>query len=316
MNQVKYLKNKNILITGITGFIGSSLTRKLSRLGSNVYGTSRTHEKGNTYKIDIQNFDELNQFIKDKKIDICFHLAGESLVESGQKDPHKTFDSNISGTLNILESARKNNLKKVVISSSAHVYGDHTPPCSEIDIPQPSRPYETSKLCIDLIAQSYARTFNLPIFIPRFVNIYGPGDKNLNRLVPATMMTVAKGENPKMWGGGAIRDYLYIGDAVNALISLACANSKAGENGIIFNFGSDNRISVEELIQKIIDVSGNGLKINKVPSSRKNEILRQYVSWKKAKETLGWSPKTTLNKGLKLTYNWYKSQQLKEGNYE
>ncbi|MBT3249260.1 MAG: NAD-dependent epimerase/dehydratase family protein [Candidatus Pacebacteria bacterium] len=311
MNQAQYLKNKNVLITGMTGFIGSRLAMKLSRMGANVFGTSRTYEKNNIYRLDIQSFDEVNQLIKDKKIDICFHLAGEAIVEAGQKDPYGTFDSNISSTLNILESARQNKLKKVVISSTAHVYGDHTPPCSEIDIPQPSRPYETSKLCIDLIAQSYAKTYDLPIFIPRFVNIYGPGDKNLNRLIPATIRTVIMGKNPKMWGGGAIRDYLYIDDAVSALIHLASANSKASKNGIIFNFGADNRISVEELIGKIISTSEKELKIDKVPSSRKDEILRQYVSWKKAKETLEWSPKTNLDKGLKLTYNWYKKQQDK-----
>jgi len=312
MKSFSNLKNKNILITGITGFIGSNLSKKLTEIGANVFGISRSNQNDYIEKIDLQNLEELDRYMKEKKITICFHLAGESIVESGQKHPHNTFQSNILSTLNILETAKINNLEKIIISSSAHVYGKHTPPCTELDIPKPSIPYETSKLCADLISQSYATTYGLPIFIPRFVNVYGPGDANISRLIPNTINSILLDKNPTMWGGKALRDYIYIDDVVSAYLHLACANKNIAGNKIIFNFGSNNIVSVSEVITTLIDVSGKNLKIVRIPSNRDNEITKQYVSWDKANKLLGWSPNVSLDKGLALTYQWYKNQIIKK----
>ncbi len=303
----KYFKNKNILITGITGFIGSHLSKRLEIFGANVYGISHSKEGENIFKINVTEYSTLDEIIKKKKIDICFHLAAESLVESGQADPYQTFKVNTLGTLNILEIARKNNIKKLIIASTAHVYGNNKLPFREIYQPKPSRPYETSKTCTDLVAQSYADTFNLPVLIPRFINIYGPEDLNFNRLIPKTIKSILDDEAPVMWGGGATRDYLYIDDAIHAYLCLAEINmEKVGENRI-FNFGSNNIISVKDLMQKLIDISGKNLKIQKIEDGRENEIKKQYVSWTKAKRILHWQPSTDLNEGLRNTLSWYQS---------
>jgi len=300
------LRGKRVLITGITGFVGSNLAKKLRSLGGIVYGISRSlaSDKRNL-RANMLDYSVINNFIKDSNIKICFHLAGESLVEVGQKDPYLTFKINTEGTLNILEIARKNTMEKIIIASTAHVYGNNKLPYLEEYTPKPSRPYETSKACTDLIAQSYANTFELPVLIPRFVNIYGPGDLNFSRLIPKTIKAVLSNTTPKMWGGKAIRDYLYIDDAISAYLKLAEIDISLIGNNRIFNFGSNNKISVENLINKIINLLGKKVTIGKIDEGRASEIKSQYVSFRKSTKVLGWKPRTTLEKGLRKTLRWY-----------
>lgn len=307
----QYFRNKNVLITGIAGFVGSHLTKRLAAFGANIYGISKkeaeiTINAKKILKVNIADHAAVKRFIKDSKINICFHLAGESIVESGQKDPYNTFKVNIEGMLNILDSALKYNMEKIIIASTSHVYGKNKVPYFESYMPRPTRPYETSKACTDLIAQSYAETFNLPVLIPRFVNIYGPGDLNFDRLIPKTIKSVLSNKSPKMWGGDIVRDYLFIDDAIEAYLMLGKLDIKKVKGGRVFNFGSDNVISVSNLIRKIIEISGKPLMVEKIEDIRLGEIKSQYVSWRKANKLLGWTPKATLSDGLAKTIKWYK----------
>lgn len=304
MSEVNF-KNKNILITGINGFVGKHLYRRLSLLGANVFGISTKIDNKNVSKVNILDYESLERVVKEKKIQICYHLAGESLVESGQSDPLNTFKLNIDGTLNTLEIARKNNLERVIIASTSHVYGKNEVPYLESYTPRPSRPYETSKACTDLIAQSYSETFNLPVLIPRFVNIYGPGDLNFTRLIPKTIKAILLGTPPEMWGGEALREYLFIDDAIDAYLKLANLDLDLIRENRVFNFGSGNIITVSELINKIIKLSNKKIAIRKIARGRTLEIERQYVSFEKAKRILKWEPKTNLDEGLKKTISWY-----------
>ncbi len=300
------LKNKRILITGINGFVGKALKKRLSSLGAKVFGISKsTGGNDKILKSNILDHEKVDKFIKDSNIQICFHLASESLVEEGQLNPYETFKVNMEGTLNILESARKNKLEKVIIASTSHVYGKNEVPYIESYMPRPTRPYETSKACTDLIAQSYAKSFNLSILIPRFVNIYGPGDLHFQRLIPKTIKSVSEDLSPKMWGGKAIRDYLFIDDAIDAYLLLAKTEIKKTDENGVFNFGGNSIISVENLIKKIINVSGKKIEIKKVDEERKGEIESQYVSFDKATKLLGWKPKVNLDEGLRRTVDWY-----------
>jgi len=323
--EINYFKERKILITGITGFVGRALSDRLSSLGAIIYGISRSvNNDARNLNADILDYPKINKFIKDSKIKICFHLASKALVESGQENPYQTFKINTEGTLNILESARNNNLDRIIVASTSHVYGKNKVPYLESYMPRPTRPYETSKACTDLIAQSYADTFNLPVLIPRFVNIYGPNDLNFDRLIPKTIRSVLSNQQPKMWDGTAKRDYLFIDDqqpkmwdgtakrdylfiddAIQAYLLLAKVNMKKVENNRVFNFGSSNIITVSEVIKKIIDISKKQLEIEKIDDLRMNEIKSQYVSWKKAKQLLGWEPKVDLDLGLKRTVAWY-----------
>jgi len=300
----KLLQSKNILITGISGFVGQHLEKKLIENGANVYGISRGANK-KYINGDITDYAFLRNIIKNKNIQICFHLAGEALVETGQSNPYKTFHTNLLGTLNVLELARKYKLEKVIIASTSHVYGDNKVPYFEKYAARPSRPYETSKTCTDLIAQSYAETFLVPVLIPRFVNIYGPGDINFSRLIPKTIRNIFLNNALTMWGGDSIRQYLYIDDAVDAYLALAVLDMSSVGKNRIFNFGSFDKISVRQLVEKVIKISGKNAQIKTIDDEREAEIKEQYVSWYKARKLLKWVPKTSLEKGLLKTVRWF-----------
>jgi CDP-glucose 4,6-dehydratase len=305
-NTMNFWKNKKVLITGIQGFVGSHLAQALQKKGAIVWGISRSVEKENVLKANIIDYSRIDEIIKEKHIAICFHLAAESIVESGQEDPYQTLKINILGTLNILESARKNKLEKVIIASTVHVYGDNPLPFKEEYTPRPTRPYETSKTCLDIIAQSYTETFHLPVLTSRFCNIYGPGDRNYNRLIPKTIKSVLNNKEPLMWGGRSLRDYLYIDDVISAYLKLAEIDVSIVGKNRIFNFGTGEHYTVEEVIKKIIRVAGKDTKIKKIQEERTNEIIKQYVSSRKAKKLLDWSSKIRLEEGLKKTVIWYR----------
>ena len=305
MNFRNDMKNKKFLITGISGFVGSHLAKKLQTMGAMVYGTSRKKSARNIFPLNLLNRFALAKILKDRKIDICIHLGGISIVQKGQLNPYTTFKTNIQATLNILECCRKFGLEKVIIPSTSHVYGENSVPFLEDYPAKPSRPYETSKTAADLISQSYAETFDLPVFIPRFVNIYGPGDLHFNRLIPKTIKSALQGHPPTMWGGKAKRSFLYIDDAVDAYIKLIRQIPDSGSNRI-FNFGTDEIISVENLIKKIIYLTSGSQPIQRTEEDRQHEIPVQYVSWKKAKKMLGWKPKVSLDRGLIKTIRWYR----------
>lgn len=303
---MSYWKGKTVLITGMQGFVGSHLAKALEKKGATVWGISRTVKKGNILKANIIEYSKIDEIIKKKKIAICFHLAAESIVESGQEDPYQTLKINTLGTLNILECARKNNLEKVIIASTVHVYGDNPLPFKEEYTPRPTRPYETSKTCLDLIAQSYIETFDLPVLISRFCNIYGPGDKNFNRLIPKTIKSVLNNDRPLMWGGKSLRDYLYIDDVISAYLKLAEVSTPSVGKNRIFNFGTGDHYTVEQVIKKIIQLSGKDVTIKRITEGRSNEILRQYVSSAKAERVLNWTPKVSFEQGLSKTILWYR----------
>lgn len=298
-------KNKNVLVTGITGFVGSRLAERLTSLGALVYGISKSKSDKRIVKTSILNYSVINEFIKSKNIHICFHLAGESLVEAGQSDPYDTFKINTEGTLNILECARKNNLERIIVASTTHVYGNNKLPYVERYTPKPSRPYETSKACTDLIAQSYADSFNLPVLIPRFVNIYGPHDLNFTRLIPKIMKQIITIGKITMWGGNAIRDFIYIDDAIDAYIKLGTVNIETIEGNRIFNFGGGNKMSIKELVDKMVQISHKDIEVERIKDMREDEIKSQYVSFTKARKWLRWKPKVSLEEGLQQCYNWY-----------
>lgn len=303
--QGSFFKGKKILITGSSGFVGSHLSVRLKELGAEIYGISKSAKTKDILKVDVLDYERLHKITREREIEICFHLAAESLVETGQEDPYETFKVNIEGTLNILECARKNRLKKIIIASTVHVYGKNRVPYLERYTPKPSRPYETSKTCTDLIAQSYAYTYQLPVLIPRFVNIYGPGDLHFTRLIPKTIQAIMLGNMLTLWGGEAVREYLFIDDAIDAYLCLAQAPLPKSSDNRIFNFGSGNRISVESLIEKIVTLSGKKLPIKRVVGGRKLEIPSQYVSSRKAQKILGWKAKVPFDEGLRRTYAWY-----------
>lgn len=307
-----FWQGKPVLVTGASGFVGSHLANQLLVKKSKVITLSQKGAKHSAQIINeigsVENFENLNKIIKKHKIELIFHLAAQPIVEIGQANPIKTFEVNIRGTWNVLESARENNIQKVIIASTVHVYGDNPKvPFKEKYFPQPSRPYETSKACADLLAQSFADTYNLPVEIPRFVNIYGPGDFNFSRLIPKVIKSILSGQQPEVWDIGSVRDFLYIDDAINAYLLLAQKHLDNGKRLRVFNFGTGKPIQIYDLVKKIIQLTKREIevKMENPPEERFNEIKKQFVSIAKAKRELGWQPLVDLEEGLSKTIKWY-----------
>lgn len=302
-----FWKNKSVLITGASGFIGTHLSTYLLDKGAHVVMLDKYAKNDSVLPLNTSYNHSLAAIFHKTKFFACFHLAGVSIVEKGKESPYHTFRINLLSALNILEQCRLWKVQRIIIASTAHVYGDAQVPTTEDEPPRPSRPYETSKTCTDIMAQSYADTFHLPVLIPRFVNIYGPGDTHFTRLIPKTIHAVLHDNKPSMWGGKATREYLYIDDAVRAYDCLGKISDANLEHNRIYNFGTGECVSVQDLIKKIIALSGKNTSIKRSHYGRDDEITAQQVSWSKAKRVLKWKPENSLDEGLIKTIEWYRT---------
>lgn len=320
-----FWKNKTVLVTGGGGFVGSHLVIRLVELGANkIVVLERAHPKKNSIKLltknvveyvtgDVSNTRFVEVLFKKHQFDLCFHLAAQPLVSQGGLSPLSTMEINIMGTVNILESARQHRVKGVVLASTTHVYGNNVVPFLEEYFPRPSSPYETSKACADMLAQTYALYYKLPVAIGRFVNIYGPGDIN-ERIVPRSIQLILQGQKPEIFNDKVNRDFLYIDDAISGYVSLAEKIVKLGKENanIIYNFGTGRHYSSKHIVETILRLMDRtDIKPIYVKSKRKQEIIDQYVSIKKIKKALHWDPKYSLEDGLKETIKWHTSEWKK-----
>jgi len=307
------LKSKNILVTGGAGFIGSHLVDRLIEEGGRVVvidnlssgRKENLNPKAKFYKIDIRD-PKIREIFKKENPEIVFHLAAQPIVETAYENPIETLEINIMGTVNILESCRlKGNLKSIVVVSSDKAYGKAKKlPYTEKTPLAGDHPYEVSKTATDLIAQTYFKTYNLPVIIARFGNNFGPRDLNFSRIIPGVFKSIIKNKELLIRSDGKmIREYIYVKDIVDGCIRLAKNINKI--RGEAFNFGSKNIFSVIEVIKKIEEILK--IKVNyKILDVAKNEIPEQYLDWRKAKKILGWQPKTSFEEGIKESFNWYK----------
>lgn len=309
--QITSWTNKRILVTGSGGFIGSHLLRYFEKRQARVLGVIRGKKPSDReISVDLTDKKKLFYVVNTFKPDALFHLASEALVEIGQLHPYETFHNNIVSTLNILEAGRTFKVPRIIIASTVHVYGHAPMPYTEDEPARPSRPYETSKTAADLIAQSYADNYDLPVLIPRFVNIYGPGDSNLSRIIPKTIQSVVHNEQPVLWGGGAKRDYLYIDDALRAYDLLGKISDRQIDRNRIYNFATGKPVTAKKLMEMIIALSNTPNSVKRVSEGRINELDRQEVNWSKAKRLLGWRPEVDLIEGLTQTLQWFRKNMV------
>lgn len=308
--------NKTALITGANGFTGAHLSYALINKGIRVIGIQKSKKKPFNRSVyapgmyvpiieDVRNKAAMQRIFSRFQPDYCIHLAAKSTVEEGIADPSDTYDVNFNGTLTLLESSRLHPVEKLIIPSTVHVYGNNPNlPFREEYFPRSSRPYETSKICVDLIALSYARTFHLPVTIPRFVNLYGPGDTNVTRIIPTLMKQIILDGSINIWCGDTIRDYLYIDDAIAAYLRLL--ETKNSDSAAVVNFGSDSIISIRRLVRKMIPISGKKVSVSIMKKiGRPHEVKKQYVSTDKARNYYHWEPRVSLEEGLRQTFAWY-----------
>ena len=238
-----------------------------------------------------------------------FHLAAQTQVGNAYRDPLATWETNIRGTYLLLEAIRLHDVgTHVVVASSDKAYGSHDSlPYREDFALQPSYPYDVSKAATDMIARSYAATYDMPVAVTRLANVYGPGDVNWARVIPDTARALIRGERPVIRSDGTPeRDYIYVDDAADAYLAVAGSLDDPAQRGRAWNAGSGEPLSVLEVVRRLIEISGRDVE----PDIRgtgvpHGEIDRQYLDPTAIKTELGWEPKWDLDRGLRATWDWY-----------
>jgi CDP-glucose 4,6-dehydratase len=318
-----FWKNRTAFVTGATGFVGAHVVRFLVDRGSRVVCLQRDAVRANSLDVfdlrrrvtviqgAVEDYDLMARVLNEYEIDAVFHLAAQALVGAANRSPLSTFESNIRGTYCLLEACRvSETVQRTVVASSDKAYGSHpTLPYRE-DFPLQGRfPYDVSKTCTDLIAQSFAHTYDLPVAVTRSANIYGPGDMNLSRIIPGTIMSVLEGERPIIRSDGTpVRDFVYADDIAEAYLLLA--ENIEDAKGEAFNFGSGAPVQMLELVTKIVRLMGKENDLEPVVMLKtkiEREIDAQYLGSEKIFEKFGWRPATNLDEGLKKTIDWYET---------
>lgn len=318
----EFWQDRPTFVTGGTGLVGGWLVSRLLRAGADVICLVRDWvpqselvrasliDQVKVARGDVRDQAMLERVLGEYEIDTVIHLAAQTIVGIANRNPVSTFETNIAGTWSLLEACRRSPVvRQIVVASSDKAYGEHEQlPYSEDAPLMGNHPYDVSKSCADLIAQTYAATYDLPIAVTRCGNFYGGGDLNWNRIVPGTIRSALRGQRPIIRSDGEyVRDYFYAEDGALANMLVAERLSEDPElRGEAFNFSNEIQVTVRDLVGRILTLMDSGLE-PEVRNEATNEIRHQYLSAAKAKRVLGWQPRYTLEDGLQRTIDWYKS---------
>ena len=300
-----------ILVTGGAGFIGSLLVDKLVEENNVVVidnlssgKKENINKNANFYELDILNHDKLNEIFYKEKPEIVFHLAAQTMLRKSIEDPLYDAKTNILGTISVLESCRKNNVAKIIYTSTggARVGDPEYLPVDEKHPLNPCSPYGISKHSAEHYVWMYDKLYGLDHLIFCFGNVYGPRDSpNTKRLVPLFIDMIKREETPKIFGDGEqTRDFIYVLDLVDFM-----ANSiKIKPEHRLFHLANGKQISVNEVFEIIKEVSGFNREAEYI-AKVKGEVRDIVLDISLAKSELGWNPKTEIRNGIKKTWEWF-----------
>ena len=311
---------KKVLITGADGFIGSHLTEALVNNGYNVRAFVYYNSFNSCGWLDYLSIETKNQIeffpgdIRDpngvreamKGIDVVFHLAALIAIPFSYHSPDSYIDTNVKGTLNIIQAARDNKVKRVLVTSTSEVYGTaQFVPITELHPKQPQSPYSASKIGADAIADSFYRSFDLPITIVRPFNTFGPR-QSARAVIPTIISQLLNGAlEIKLGDITPTRDLLFVKDTVNGFLKIAQCDELIGHE---VNIATQSEISVGDLAQQLINQINPSAKIITDTirlRPEKSEVFRLFGSNEKLKSFTDWSQEYTLADGLNETIEWF-----------
>ena len=294
------LKGKRVLLTGTGGFTGSHLSAELRKQGAEVL--TLTARAGNRF--DVRDWQRVRELIsRMDRLDLVFHLAAMMFVPYSFENPRETYETNVLGTLNMLELCRIYNVEKIVFASS-YVYGPpRYLPVDEEHPLNPASPYARSKAMCESLCKAFHEDYGLKCTILRPFNIYGEKQRDIF-LIPSILKQIVDGRI-ELLDPEPRRDLLYITDAIEAYIKAGEYDGTAFE---VFNIGSGLSYSVDEIVRSILEIWGQKVEVRYHHLRRKNEIMDVVANVQKAQKKLGWTPKVELKEGLGKYIKWYKDQ--------
>ena len=315
----QFWKGRRALITGASGFLGGWLSRLLVGEGAEVHGFDlaegaclKAHGLAGRVPVirgSVLELDAVERAIRGGRIEVCFHLAGQSMIEGAASGPIAAFEVNIRGTWTVLEACRRaGTLRAVVCASSNHGYGPqrHSPfaeeqPMNQLDV------YGASKACADILTRSFAYNFGLPAVAVRNVNSFGPGDPHTSHIVTGSILSLLRGQAPVIRSDGSpVKAYLHAQDTMEAYMLLAEHAGDPEAKGEAFNVTPAEPVRVLDLVKTIIEVSGKtGIEPVIAATDLSQKGFFEHLSGEKMKRVLGWTPRLTLEEGLRDTYRWY-----------
>ncbi|MFX1303227.1 MAG: dTDP-glucose 4,6-dehydratase [Promethearchaeota archaeon] len=317
---------KVCLVTGGMGFIGSNFIRyvlesyndlkiinvdKLTYAGNpeNLKDIDKKYpNKYEFYKIDICEFNAVDEIILKNDIDYIINFAAESHVDRSINNPTLFCDANISGTISLLNSAKKNKIKKYLQISTDEVYGSLSfsdAPCDENHKLLPNSPYSASKASADLLVRAYHKSFNLPVNITRCSNNYGPYQFP-EKLIPLMINNALNNKELPVYGKGInVRDWIYVKDHCKAILKVLLE----GRIGEIYNIGGDSEIPNIELVELLLKLLDKPKSLITFVKDRPGHDLRYAINHNKITKELNWRPEVDFEKGLKMTVDWYISNK-------
>lgn len=315
-------RNKKVLVTGADGFIGSHLTERLLSEGARVrafvyynsFGTRGwldTFPKEKLKKLDIFTGDVRDPngvFDAMKDVDIVFHLAALIGIPFSYHSPDSYIDTNIKGTLNILQAARKLKTQKIIHTSTSEIFGSaQYVPMDEGHPIRPQSPYAATKAAADDLALSFYRSFNLPVTVIRPFNTFGPR-QSARAIIPTVITQIFAGQKTIRLGNlDAKRDFNYVLNLVDAFLQLA---QTPGTNGEIFNVGSGKSISVADLVRAVEKIAGRKVTIvreSKRFRPKKSEVDRLQCDPKRIRKICKWRQAVSFEDGLRETCRWFQN---------
>lgn len=317
-----FWQGRSVFVTGATGLLGSWLVPALVDRGAQVValvrdGVPRSKlvsdgwlERIATVRGALTDADLLRRTLAEYGVETVFHLGAQTLVGVAKNDPVGTFEANIRGTWLLLEAARQCQTPQVIVASSDKAYGDSDRLPYREDHPLQGRfPYDVSKSCTDLITTMYARTYRTPTATLRCGNLFGGGDLNFSRLIPGVVASTLRGECFVIRSDGQyVRDFLYVEDAVDAYLTLAeRLDADPALAGEAFNFGLELRLTMLDLVQKVLGMMGRSDLQPVIQNLAQAEIREQYLDAGKARDQLHWTPRVGMDEGLQRTIDWYRA---------
>jgi CDP-glucose 4,6-dehydratase len=317
----EFWKDKNVLVTGAGGFKGAHLVEMLSQTGANIVSLVRSFDpdsyfmkkgldkKSSVVIGDLKDYRKIADILSKYEITSIFHLGAQPIVTTALVNPLETLESNIMGTVNILDAARLySKAEEIIIVSSDKAYG----PCENLPYNEEERlhgkaPYDVSKSCADMISQMYAKVYGMPVVVARCANVFGPGDLNMTRIIPGVIKSILEERVFKIRSDGRmIREYIYVKDSILGYIALAENIEKT--RGEAFNISSRHVMDVLEVVNNVSNSMGVPVK-TEILNIARTEIPKQHLDGSKIKYLIGWEAETPFETAIRETFEWYKENR-------